>query len=289
MTPRDILSVLNFSAFRPEPDDSTAAWKRRFPTQRTALISIGRATLIWRGVQRNGRPGAGDFLRGDPKELLSQAVLPIKDAVDAGWCAVSLNTRYVISLETNLSRRPGSEEVIKSNPRSVLGARYERGKRYAVTHNPETNSSILLTCDEENIRKVETMLREAGLQLGRIFCGTYLLLRHALSQTNTAKGGDKPTSFFYVICCQGSVCAMVQDEDRWMELRSRTDAYEDTVDPALELLAPFDQRIPAESEIVLVCDTLMPEMAAGLERIFNGRKITDLSQPDLLWTLAAQN
>ena len=171
----------------------------------------------------------------------------------------------------------------------MLGARYERGKRYAVTHNPETNSSILLTCDEENIRKVETMLREAGLQLGRIFCGTYLLLRHALSQTNTAKGGDKPTSFFYVICCQGSVCAMVQDEDRWMELRSRTDAYEDTVDPALELLAPFDQRIPAESEIVLVCDTLMPEMAAGLERIFNGHKITDLSQPDLLWTLAAQN
>src|SRR6188472_2801869 len=119
MTTRDILSVLNFSTFRPEPDDSTAAWKRRFPGKRTALISIGRATLIWRGVQRNGRLGEGDFLRGEPKELIGQAVLPIKDAAEGGWCAVSLNTRYVISLETNLSRRPGSEEVIKSNPRSV--------------------------------------------------------------------------------------------------------------------------------------------------------------------------
>jgi len=289
MTLRDILSVLNFSAFRPEPDDSTAAWKRRFPSERTALISIGRATLIWRGIQRNGRPGEGDFLRGEPKELLAQSVLPIKDAAEAGWCAVSLNTRYVISLETNLSRRPGSEEIIKSNPRSVLGARYERGKRYAVTHSPETNSSILVACDEENIRKAETMIREAGLQLGRIFCGTYLLLRHALAQTNTAKGGDKPTSFLYVICCQGSVCAMVQEQDRWLELRSRTDVYEDTVDPALELLAPFKLRIPEDSEIVLVCDNLMPEMAEGVERIFTGRKVTDLSQPDLLWTLAAQN
>lgn len=289
MTLRDVLSILSFAAFRPEPDDPTASWRRRFPSHRTALLSIGRSTLAWRGFLKNGRPGEGDFLRGEPKELLGQAALNIKDAADDGWCAVSLNTRYVISLETNLSRRPGSEEVIRSNPRSVLGARYERGKRYAVTHSPETNSSILVACDEEHIRKTETMFKEAGLQVGRICCGTYLLLRHALAQTNTTKGGDKPASFFYVICCQGSVCAMVQDQDRWMELRSRTDVYEDTVDPALELLAPFKLRIPAEVEIVLACDNPMPEMAEGLSRIFAGREITDLSQPDLLWTLTAQN
>ncbi len=289
MTLRDILAILNFAAFRPEPDDSTASWRRRFPSQRTALMSIGRSTLSWRGILKNGRPGEGDFLRGEPKELLAQVVLNIKDASDDGWCAVSLNTRYVISLETNLSRRPGSEEVIKSDPRSVLGARCERGKRYAVTHSPETNSSILVACDEEHIRKTETMFKEAGLHLGRICCGTYLLLRHALGQTNTTKGGDKPLSFLYVICCQGSVCAMVQDQDRWMELRSRTDVYEDTVDPALELLAPFKLRIPPECEIVLACDNPMPGMAEGVGRIFSGLKVTDLSQPDLLWTLLAQN
>jgi hypothetical protein len=289
MTSHDILSVLNFAAFRPEPDDSSAGWRKRFPNHRTALTSLSRASLVWRRVLRNGRLGEGDVLRGEPKDLLTQIALQIKDAAEDGWCAVSLNTRYVISLETNLSRRPGSEDIIKSNPRSVLGARYERGKRYAVTHSPETNSSILVACDEEHIRKTETLFKEAGLKAGRICCGTYLLLRHALAQTNTVKGGDKPVSCFYVVCSQGSVCALVQDQDRWMELRSRTDVYEDTLDPALELLAPFKQRIPPEIEVVVVCDTVMPELLEGLGRIFDGHKITDLSQPELLWTLMAQN
>jgi len=289
MTVRDILAVLTFAAFRPEPDDSSASWRKRFPRHRSVLMNIGRSLLAWRGVQRNGRIGAGDLLRGEPKEVLAQISLQLKDASEDGWCALSLNTRYVISLETNLSRRPGSEEVIKSNPRSVLGARYERGKRYAVTHSPETNSSILVACDEDHIRKTEALIKEAGLQTGRVCCGTYLLLRHALSQTNTTKGGDKPASFLYVVCCQGSVCALVQDQDRWMELRSRTDVYEDAVEPALELLAPFKQRVPPEIEVVLVCDTQFPEMTDGLARIFSGHKITDLSQPDLLWTLLVQN
>lgn len=289
MNLRDILSVLNFAAFRPEEDDASASWRRRFPSHRTAMVSIGRAMLTWRGVLRNGQPAEGEVLRGEPKELLGQAVLHIKDATDDGWCAVSLNTRYVISLETNLSRRPGSEEILKTNPRSVLGARYERGKRYAVTHSSETNSSILLACDEEQIRKTETLFRESGLKVARICCGAYILLRHALDQTNTTKGGDKAASFFYVICSQGSVCALLQDEDRWMELRSRTDVYDDTVEPALELLAPFNQKIPPGAEIVLVCDTVNPEMAAGVERLFPGNPLRDLTTPDLLATLIVQN
>lgn len=289
MTGKDILSVLNFSAFRPEPDDPAAPWRKRFPRHRTALLNIGRSMLAWRAIQRNGQSAGGDLNRGEPKDLLAQSAISLKDSTEDGWCAISLNTRYVISLETNLSRRPGSEEMLKTNPRSVLGARYERGKRYAVTHNPETNASILVACDEEHIRKTETAFKEANLQIGRICCGTYLMLRHLLAQTNTTRGGEKPASYFYVVCCQGAVCALIQDQDRWMELRSRTDVYEDTVDPALELLAPFKQRIPPEIEIVLACDTQMPEMADGLGRIFAGHKITDLSQPDLLWTLMAQN
>ncbi len=285
----DIAAILNFSAFRPEPDDSSASWRKRFPNQRTALLNIGRSSLSWAGVQRNGRLTDGDLVRGDPKELLAQVSLQIRDLAEGGWTAVSMNTRYVISLETNLSRRPGSDEVIKSNPRSVLGARYERGKRYAVTHNPETNSSILLAIEEDHIRKIEAMLKEAGLQAGRVCCGAYTLLRHALAQTNITKGGEKPVSNFYIVCCQGSVCALVQDQDRWLELRSRTDVYEDTIDPAIELLAPFRQRIPPEIEIVLVCDNPLPALVEKMNTVFPGHRITDLSQPNLLWTLIAQN
>lgn len=285
----DILSILNFSAFRPEPDDPSAIWRKRFPGQRSVLLNLGRSSASWRGVLRTGKLAEGDSMSGELKDILGERSFQIKEMADGGWCAVSLNTRYVISLEANLSRRPGSEEIIKSNPRSVLGARYERGKRYAVTHNPETNSSILLACDEEHIRKVETALKEPGLQIGRICCGTYVLLRHALAQMNITKSGDKPSSFFYVVCCQGSVCALVQDNDRWTELRSRTDVYEGTAGPIMDLLAPFKSRLPQEGDVVLVCDNPISQLPESLGALFEGRKVVDLTQTDLLWTLLAQN
>ena len=289
MTGADVLSVLNFSAFRPEPDDSSASWRKRFPGQRTVLLNLGRSSASWRGVQRNGKLGDGDSMAGELKEILGERSFQIKEMAESGWCAVSLNTRYVISLEANLSRRPGSEEIIKSNPRSVLGARYERGKRYSVIHNPETNSSILLALDEEHIRKIETTLKEPALQIGRVCCGTYVLLCHALAQTNVTRGSEKPASYLYVVCCQGSVCALVQDNDRWTELRSRTDVYEGSANPIVELLAPFKQRLPQTAEIVLVSDNPIPELPDNLSSLFDGRKIIDLTQPELLWTLISQN
>lgn len=285
----DLLSILNFSAFRPEPDDSSALWRKRFPGQRTVLLNLSRSSASWRGVQRTGKLGDGDTMSGELKEILAERSFQIKEMADSGWCAVSLNTRYVISLEANLSRRPGSEEIIKSNPRSVLGARYERGKRYSVTHNPETNSSLLLACDEEHIRKVEAALKEAGLQVGRICCGAYVLLRHALTQSNVTKSAEKPPSFFYVVCCQGSVCALLQEGDRWAELRSRTDVYEGSANPVLELLSPFRQRVPQDATVVLACDNPVPQLAEGITSLFEGRKVADLTQPDLLWTLITQN
>jgi hypothetical protein len=285
----DIISVLNFSAFRSEPDDPSETWRKRFPNQRTVMLNIGRTSLTWAGVTKSGKIANGDSMAGELKDIISERSFQIKEMADNGWCAVSLNTRYVISLEANLSRRPGSEEIIKTNPRSVLGARYERGKRYAVTHNPETNASLLLACDEEHIRKVELALSEMGLHVGRICCGTYVLLRHALTQMNVTKSGERPTSYFYVVCCQGSVCALVQDNDRWTELRSRTDVYEGTAAPILELLTPFKSRLPQEGDIILIGDNPVPQLPESLSALFEGRKVVDLTQPDLLWTLIFQN
>lgn len=289
MNGKDVLSVLKFSAFRPEPDDPSAPWKRRFPSARTLLVSFGKAAIFWRAIKANGQPGEGDVILGDPKESLSLLGSRAAELTENGWCGVSLNSRYVISLEANLSRRAGSEEALKSNPRSVLGARHERGKRYAVMHNPETNSSILLTCEEEFIRKLEGQLKETGFQAARICCGTYILLRHALSLTNTnAKSGEKPASFFYIICCQGSVCALVQAEDNWLELRSRPEVYSDDLTPLIDLLTPFQSRITAGMEVVTLYDEPMPELDEKLRKLFFGHKFRDLTQPSILWNLLSQ-
>jgi hypothetical protein len=285
----DIKAILNFSAFRPEPDDPLAAWRKRFPSHRSIFFGVGKSSLSWRPIAKNGKAGDLEITRSDPKETLSQNAPQLKELTDDGWCAISLNTRYVISLETNLSRRPGSEEMLKVNPRSVLGGRYERGKRYAVTHNPETNSSILFSCEEEQTRKVEAMFRETGFHVGRICCGTYVLLRHALDVTNVTKGSEKPVSTFFVVCCEGAVAALVQDQDRWLELRSRTDVYEDDLTPISDLLAPFHSRLGPETGITLVCDEPLPGLTERLESVLPNRTIKDLSQPGLLASIMAQN
>ena len=285
----DIKSILNFSAFRPEPDDPSAPWRKRFPAEKTVFFGLGRAALSWRSISRTGKPGDLESVRGEPKEILSQSAEHIKSLAERGWCAVSLNTRYVISLETNLSRRTGSEDMLKTNPRGVLGGRFERGKRYAITHNPETNSSILLTFDEDQVRKAEGMFSEAGFRVGRFCCGAYVLLKHALAQTNTVKGSENPVSAFYIVCCEGAVCALVQDQDRWLELRSRTDVYEEDMTPITDLLAPFHTRLAPDIGITLACDEPMDGLKERLAKVFPNREVSDVSQPALLATLMAQN
>ncbi len=281
----DLKSILNFSAFRPEPDDPSAAWRKRFPSERTIQFGIGRARLSWRGISRSGKPAEAESVKAEPREALTQSADHIKTLADHGWCTVSLNTRYVISLETNLSRRTGSEDLLKTNPRTILGGKYERGKRYAVTHNPETNSSILLTFDEDQTRKAEAMFSESGFRVGRVCCGAYVLLRHALAETNKTKGSEQPFSSFYIICSEGAVCALVQDQDRWMELRSRTDVYEEDIGPISDLLAPFHARLAPEIGITLACDEPLPGLADRLAATFPGRTVNDLTEPTLLASL----
>lgn len=289
MTSIDLKSILNFSAFRPEPDDPSAPWKKRFPSARTVLFGIGRAALSWRPVDNSGKPGEMELIRADPKEILTQSSDHIKSLADGAWIAVSLNTRYVISLETNLARRAGSEEMLKTNPRAILGGRFERGKRYALTHNPETNSSILLTIDEDQIRKTEALFTESGFHIGRICCGTYVLLKHALASVNTEKGSEHPVSTFFIVCCEGAVCALVQDNDRWLELRSRTDVYEDDPTPITDLLAPFHSRLSPDLGITLICSDPVPDLPERLANVFPGRTVTDLSAPALLADLMIKN
>jgi hypothetical protein len=287
-----ITDILNFSAFRPEQDDPTATWKKRFAGKRTVFFGVGKQTLSVHPVGRNSKPGPTEVLREvkDLKETLGQVGNELRELTDGSWCTIVLQTRYVISLETNLSRRTGSEDIIKLNPRTVLGGRFERGKRYALTHNPETNSSILLTCDEELVNRLEVNFKEAGFRIGRVCCGTYLLLRHALSAVNTTKDPEKNASAFFVVLCEGAVCALVQQDDKWIELRSRTDVYEgDEISPALELLSPFQARIPADMPIVLTADTAVPDLAATFGSVFEGHPIQDLSTPNLLTNLLIQS
>jgi hypothetical protein len=286
-----VKGVLNFSAFRPEADDPAASWKSRFSGRQTTLLHVGRNSLSYSIIDKKGKQLEGDSARGELKEVFAELGPAIKDRSAEGWCMVSLDSRYVISVESNLSRKKGSEEALKKDPRSVMHARYEKGKRYAVTHNPETNSSILLTMDEESVKKTEALCKERGLKPGRICCGTYVLLRHALDASNTKKGSETPLSALYLACCHGSVCALMQEKDNWMELRSRPDLFEPGGDitPLVELLRPFGERLGADRSLVVACDDPVAGLPEKLAELFPGSPVKDLTEPGLLMRLLYQN
>lgn len=282
-------SVLDFSAFRPEPDDPAFSWKARFSGRKTALIHVGRSSLSFVSIDGKGQRTGEGSAKGDLKEVFAELGPQIIDETDEGWCCLSLDTRYVISLESNLSRKKGSEDAVKTDPRSVLHARYEKGKRYGLIHNPESNASLLLSLDEEFVKKIEGYCKEQKIRLGRLCNGAYVLLRHALSETNVKKGSEAPVSKLYVVCCSGSVCLLSQNKDNWVELRSRPDVYEDSIEPLMELVAPFQERIGADAGLVLACDNPIAGLPEKLAETFPGHPIEDLTRDGLLLSLLTRN
>jgi hypothetical protein len=287
---KDIKDVLTFAAFRPEPDDGSAPWLRRFPNERTLLLNIGKNRTTWRGLGKGGRVADGGTQKGDFKEIAAGMAAEWRRLTDNGWCNVSLNSRYVISLESNLPRKEGIEDSMRTNPRATLGAKFERTKRYALTSNPEHGTSIVLACEEEVVKKIEASLTENGLCAGRVCCGAYTMLRRAIEHANDGSRppSGAPTNYIYVICCDGSVCILTQVGEAWSDLRSRADFYDEDPSPAMDMIAPAfrgDESRP--SEILFAADRTGLSLPAKLTEQFPETKLTDLTQPDHLWGLIA--
>ena len=290
---QDIKDILTFASFRPEPDDSTVSWDRRFPKRRSLLVNLNRDGVSWQALDRGGAMGEQGALGGELKEVVGDMAEEWKGLTDDGWCAVSVNHRFVISLETNLTRKKGAEEQIRVNPKAALGSKAERGKRYAVKHNPESNSSALLAVDEEYIKQIESIFNSGGLKIGRICCGLYGMFSDAVDQMLLARAdylkGKHEESLGKVIviaCCEGSVCIMTADEERWVELRSRSNLYTpDDLEPARNIIMPLVENAGTGSQVVFVSDQ---EGAAIKDMVASGATgtvISDISRKDGLLSL----
>ncbi|MCS7008916.1 MAG: hypothetical protein N2035_03445 [Chthoniobacterales bacterium] len=296
LTLKDIFDVLTFAAFLPEPDDPSAPWRKRFQNRRSLFLQIGKNTHRWVALSKKGTFDQSGYFEGDLKENLHAHREEFRKLTDGGWICVSINVRYIISLESNLSRKKGSEQIVKSNPRSILGSKYEKGKRYAVTHNPESNSSLLLTCEEDQIKRIETVIKDAGFQVGRICVGTYALLRHLLvlttstespqSTQNQAQPQNIDSAHLYIACNYGSISILSQKGNQWLELRSRTDVYEnEDYSPILELLTPFRQRIDVPLAVSLISHDIQPSLAKAIQDFFPNSNFKDYTQQNQLWSL----
>jgi len=292
---QDIKNVLNFEAFHPEPDDSTALWVKRFPKKRSLQVSVNRKRMSWRVLEKDGSLGELSTVEGEPKDVLAQMAAEWKEMTDGGWCALSLNHRFVVSLEVNLSRRKGLEDLLRTNPKAALGAKAERGKRYQLNHNPESNTSLLLACEEDAILKLEALFKEHGLAVGRCCVGAFAMLLELVDQVREARrvhlaqNPDAPTgSVLMAALCDGALCALGQQEEQWTKLRSRTDLFtEDDLAPAVDLLMPMIEEAGPETHVLVMNDIARPAFADHLLARSPGLKVSDVTVPHQLGKVMA--
>ncbi len=281
----DIKSVLTFAAFRPDVDDADISWSKRFEGRKSLLLNIGRNQTSWRAVDKKGRLEDGGSQDGEFADIASQRGDEWRGMADSGWCAVSINHRFIISLESNMMRGENCVSLLRSNPRAVLGPKYDRGKRYAICHHPEAATSMLLAVEESMVKVTEDILKTIGLRPARVCCGLFAMIERTVLNLGEGQRGGTPSSFVLISSCEGSISALCQQDGQWRDFRCRSGLGLDAVDTTIQIVSPLVAKAPPGTPVFFVCDgqdeKFRNEMMQHLEKV--GAR--DLTQPDLLWQI----
>jgi hypothetical protein len=285
----DIKGVLSFSAFRPDSDDPDISWTKRFNARRSLLLNVSRTHTSWRSINKRGRFQEGGTQEGDFAEVAPARVEEWRTLTEGGWVNVSLNNRFIISLENNLSRRENFRDLLRTNPKAVLGAKFDRGKRYALFHHPDTTSSILMACDDSAVKLTEDVLRANGLKAGRICCGLFALLETKLTEIYQTARAEAKGSFLLIATCEGSIAALVQQDGQWTDLRCRSGVGTDSVDAMLQIIAPMVQKIPQGTPVFYVHDGTDEKFSSGMMEQLKQIGGKDVSAPDQIWESIGMN
>ncbi|RFC44320.1 MAG: hypothetical protein DVB23_002353 [Verrucomicrobia bacterium] len=288
MNSEALKQVLTFQAFRPEPDDPDTVVPQRMAGKKYLCLSISKSRVVWRGVDRKGRLLSVGQADGEFPEILSQYTEEWLGLCDGGWVNVSLNNRFVITLESNLSRKPGTESLLRTNPRAVVGAKYDRSKRYAVYHNPETSASLLLSCEDSLVRSIEDALGGAGFRVMRVSCGLFAMVEDYLRRQHQVGGVRR--DFVLIACCEGSACVLSQKKGQWGELRARGGFFSGAdIEPVMGISAPLINGSGLGVPIVLLHEHAGGPFASALYSRLESHGAVDVTQPDHLWMVLTQN
>jgi hypothetical protein len=285
----EIKSVLTFAAFKPEADDASVPWSQRFEGRKSLLINVSRNQTSWRSINKKGRFEEGGVAEGDFADIASQRAAEWRELADGGWCSVSINNRFIVSLENNMLRGENSAHLLRTNPRAVLGPKYDRGKRYAVCHHQASTASMLLACEETMVKSTEEALKAIGLRTGRVCCGLFALMENALHQFQAEPGAEAVQNLLLIAACEGSIAVLVQQEGQWRELRCRSGLGPDAVETSLQIITPLLQKVPQGCSIRFVADGHDTKFHDDLMLHLQKCGANDLTQEDLLWHTIGSN
>lgn len=281
----EIKSVLSFAAFKPEADDANVSWSKRFEGRKTLMINVSRNQTSWRGINKKGKLDEGGVMEGEFADIAPQRADEWRMLADGGWCVVSINNRFIVSLENNMMRGENCINLLRTNPRAVLGPKYDRGKRYALCHHPDTTASMLLACEESMVKVTEDVLKTIGIRPGRVCCGLFALMEHVIHNLYTNRRGAVSPNMAIIAACEGSISVLVQQDAQWKELRCRSGLGPDAVETSLQIITPLLQKLPEGSPIHFISDGQDLKFRNDLLGHLDKFSPTDSTEEDLLWRI----
>ncbi|MCB1077205.1 MAG: hypothetical protein KDM63_00795 [Verrucomicrobiae bacterium] len=285
---RDIKDVLTFAAFRPEPDNASASWIKRFPNRRSVLINVSRNRVDWCMLSKKQKVEDTGYAEGDFMDVASGMADEWAARTDDGWLGVSVNTRFIITLEHNLSRKAGWEETIRNNPKGILGTKYDRAKRYALCHNPETSSSLLMACDNSLIQSIEDTLRNHNLRPARIACGLFAITTHALSRIDTDPA-MKAQDVILITWSNQSLFVMRQKGGQWQDARCRSGLPPQDANAISQIVKPFLKDATPNTRVLFIADEPGTEFEMQYLPQLGNFSITNLTEQHHLWNLLGRH
>lgn len=283
---KDIKDVLTFAAFRPESDNPRFSWPQRFPRRKSVLVNISRGHCSWAFINRKGKLENTGEADGEFVEVATQMADQWRANTEDGWIGISLNNRFIISLEHNLSRKKGWQEELRQSPKTVLGTKYDRTKRYALHHNPETSASLLMACDDSMVKSIEEAMRGHNLRAARVCSGLFATTAHLLNRI-AADNMLKSQDLIIVTWLDGSLCVVRQKNGQWQDLRCRSGIPAGDEATVTQMIRPFVEKADPSTRVILMEDRKSAEFSANYLNQFGNLHVTDVTEEQNLWNILA--
>jgi len=284
---KDIKDVLTFAAFRPEADNPRFTWQQRFPGRKSVLVNISRGHCSWAFINRKGHIENTGEADGEFAEVASQMGDQWRSNTEEGWIGISLNNRFIISLEHNISRKKGWQDELRQSPKSVIGTKYDRSKRYALHHNPETSASLLMACDDSMVKSIEEAMRGHNLRPARICSGLFATTAHLLNRISTDHT-LKNQDLIIVVWLDGSLCVVRQKGGQWQDLRCRSGIPAGDEATVSQMIRPFIEKAEPSTRILLMEDRKNGGFSASYLKEFGNLHATDVTEENNLWNILSK-
>jgi hypothetical protein len=285
---KDIKDVLTFAAFRPEPDNPRFTWAQRFPGRKSVVVGVSRGRCAWACLDRKGQVDSVGEADGEFVEVAAQMADSWKASTEDGWIGLSLNNRFIISLEHNLSRKKGWQEELRLNPKTILGTKYDRTKRYAIHHNPETSASLVMACDDSMVKAAEEAMRSHNLRPARICVGLFAATSHLLDRV-AAETSLKSQDLIVATWVDSSLCLVRQKGGQWQDIRCRSGIGPDDEATVAQMLRPFLEKAEPSTRILLMEDRRGGGFSANYLQMLGNHHVTDVTEDHNLWHLLGRH